>query len=178
MSAIFGRHFLSLVSASRYAERIGRQAFSSGGGKRGGKGKKFRPPPKAGQVAAAVPTDAGGHGGEPRPKRNRGTSPAWWAIAGVAGIASYLGGMEVAVRVMGCGDQGSEHVCGGEIEVGEETRRQSYDDGAATYDKEVCSAEGWMGMTRLRKILLGRAKGRVLEVAAGTGANFHFYPTR
>jgi methyltransferase OMS1 len=86
--------------------------------------------------------------------------------------------MEVAVRVMGCGDHGSEHACGGEVDVGEENRRQSYDDGAATYDKDVCSGEGWMGMTRLRKTLLGKAKGRVLEVAAGTGANFPLYPTR
>lgn len=176
MAAIVGKHLVDLASATRFAVIPGRRAFSSAGGNKGGKGKKSRSNPVASEVSP--PVEAGSPGGGPQPTRKGGTNPVWWAVAGVAGVASYLGGMEVAVRVMGCGAQEYGCVCGGEVDVGEQARRQSYDDGAETYDKDVCSGEGWMGMTRLRKALLGKAKGRVLEVAAGTGANFPFYPTR
>ena len=59
--------------------------------------------------------------------------------------------------------------------VDESVRRRSYDDGAEAYERVVCSGEDWMGITSLRKKLIMKATGRVLEVAAGTGANFPLY---
>jgi ubiquinone/menaquinone biosynthesis C-methylase UbiE len=53
--------------------------------------------------------------------------------------------------------------------------RQKFDRLARCYDL----AEGvleWMGLRRLRRQLLRRAQGRVLEVAAGTGVNLAHYP--
>ena len=35
-----------------------------------------------------------------------------------------------------------------------------------------------LGIGRLRRRMLARARGNVLEVAAGTGKNFRFYPAR
>ena len=61
-------------------------------------------------------------------------------------------------------------------EVSEATRRRAYDVGSNTYEHDVCAGEGWMGIAPLRKALLSKAAGQVLEVAAGTGHNFPLYP--
>ena len=50
-----------------------------------------------------------------------------------------------------------------------------YDTTASDYDAAVESSEYLQGITRLRKELVGLAKGRVLEVCAGTGRNLEFY---
>ena len=50
-----------------------------------------------------------------------------------------------------------------------------YDTTAPDYDAAVESSEYLQGITRLRKQLVGLAKGRVLEVCAGTGRNLEFY---
>lgn len=53
--------------------------------------------------------------------------------------------------------------------------RRSYDQAARWYDAVEMIPE-WLGVRRLRRNLLKRASGRVLEVACGTGLNFKFYP--
>jgi len=53
--------------------------------------------------------------------------------------------------------------------------RRNYDSIARWYDL----AEGvleWLGIRRQRRALLSRARGRVLEVAVGTGVNLSLYP--
>lgn len=47
---------------------------------------------------------------------------------------------------------------------------------ALCYDWVMTPAER-LGLARLRRSLLGRARGRVLEVGAGTGLNLSFYPS-
>ncbi|KAI9288157.1 hypothetical protein BC943DRAFT_342034 [Umbelopsis sp. AD052] len=46
---------------------------------------------------------------------------------------------------------------------------------AGDYDKEIATDEFWMGIGLLRRWLIGKAKGDVLEVSAGTGRNFEHY---
>ncbi|MDH4120350.1 MAG: methyltransferase domain-containing protein [Deltaproteobacteria bacterium] len=53
--------------------------------------------------------------------------------------------------------------------------RQKYDAAAKWYDRAEAIPE-WLGLWRLRREMISRVKGRVLEVAAGTGKNFRFYP--
>lgn len=53
--------------------------------------------------------------------------------------------------------------------------RSRYDRAAPWYDLFEAPAEV-LGVRRLRKRLVESAGGRVLEVAAGTGKNFSFYP--
>ncbi|KAG0041443.1 Methyltransferase-like protein 7B [Gryganskiella cystojenkinii] len=58
----------------------------------------------------------------------------------------------------------------------ESTRRSTFDGLAPGYDSEVRVHEYLLGIQRRRKRLLKRAKGRVLEIASGTGRNIDFYP--
>lgn len=162
---------------------------SDSGSSKGQRGKKTSP---VQDVRTSPQGQRGGHSsgkgrGEDDARHDRGKSkkgwnPGFWALAGLGGVATYIGGCEVAVRMMGCEEQGCRQGGRGvglsreEQEVEEEARRQSYEQGAGSYDREVCSGEGMMGMDRLRRKLLARARGRVLEVAAGTGANFPLYP--
>lgn len=53
--------------------------------------------------------------------------------------------------------------------------RAAYDEAASWFDLATRPAE-WLGIGRLRRKLLGRARGRVLEVAVGTGASLPHYP--
>jgi ubiquinone/menaquinone biosynthesis C-methylase UbiE len=53
--------------------------------------------------------------------------------------------------------------------------REKYDRFAPWYDW-VEGVPEMLGLARLRRRLLARAEGAVLEVAAGTGRNFPFYP--
>lgn len=53
--------------------------------------------------------------------------------------------------------------------------RDIYDEAAAWFDRGTAPLE-WLGLRRLRRELLLRARGRVLEVAVGTGASFRHYP--
>jgi ubiquinone/menaquinone biosynthesis C-methylase UbiE len=52
---------------------------------------------------------------------------------------------------------------------------EKYDRFARWYDW-VEGVPDLLGVRRLRQSLLERASGRVLEVAVGTGKNFHYYP--
>lgn len=53
--------------------------------------------------------------------------------------------------------------------------RAAYDRFARWYDLSLAPLE-WALLGRLRRRLLRRARGRVLEVAAGTGRNLPYYP--
>ena len=56
------------------------------------------------------------------------------------------------------------------------TRIAAYDAESATFDANVDSHEYWSGITHARRTLIGaHARGRVLEVASGTGRNIGMY---
>jgi hypothetical protein len=108
------------------------------------------------------------------------------SCGGVAGLFVYGVGTYSAMLYFGCGGLGGcGGGCGHSVDadgsdgggvVTEDERRRAYDQGAQTYEKDVCVHEAWMGITALRKSLLQKAAGNVLEVAAGTGHNFPLYP--
>lgn len=50
-----------------------------------------------------------------------------------------------------------------------------YDITASTYDSSVDSFEWLSGITRIRKRMIGQARGRVLEAGVGTGRNMEYY---
>lgn len=50
-----------------------------------------------------------------------------------------------------------------------------YNSIARTFDNTVDSNEYWLGITSLRKMLVKKAQGHVLEVSVGTGRNLTFY---
>ena len=54
--------------------------------------------------------------------------------------------------------------CGCSCNVREIERRKAYDSGAKSYDKDIEWDEWWMGITSMRKDLMYKAKGSVLEV--------------
>ena len=54
--------------------------------------------------------------------------------------------------------------------------RDVYDDLAPWYDFVEGIPDRLLGSHRLRREIVGRARGRVLEVAMGTGKNLSFYP--
>ena len=59
-----------------------------------------------------------------------------------------------------------------------EDTAQIYDAAAVVYDAELNIEELAAGVPRIRKRLLGAAKGRTLEVGIGTGRNLFSYPKR
>ncbi|KAL4100415.1 hypothetical protein PRIC1_008209 [Phytophthora ramorum] len=62
--------------------------------------------------------------------------------------------------------------------VDDARRLQVFNTNASKYDLEVAWDERLTGISLLRRFLLKRSRGRVLEVAAGTGRNVAFYPAR
>lgn len=62
------------------------------------------------------------------------------------------------------------------MEFTQEEIRQEYERAAPWYDLRVSLIEGLTGITRLRRDLLRRASGNILEIAVGTGRNFPYYP--
>jgi ubiquinone/menaquinone biosynthesis C-methylase UbiE len=54
--------------------------------------------------------------------------------------------------------------------------RKKYDETATGYDWKITLMEKISGAARLRQNLLQKARGRVLDVACGTGRNFPYYP--
>ncbi|KAK3821022.1 MAG: S-adenosyl-L-methionine-dependent methyltransferase [Benniella sp.] len=57
----------------------------------------------------------------------------------------------------------------------ESARRSTFDQLAPGYDKDVGFHEYLLGIQRRRKRLLKQARGRVLEIASGTGRNVDYY---
>jgi hypothetical protein len=56
----------------------------------------------------------------------------------------------------------------------EEERLSVFGKGAGSYDKEIGTDETVMGLNLLRRWLLAKARGAVLEVAGGTGRNMDY----
>ena len=54
-------------------------------------------------------------------------------------------------------------------------RCKTFDSLAPKYDTEIEKDEATSGIMELRKHIIARARGRVLEVAGGTGRNLDFY---
>lgn len=55
--------------------------------------------------------------------------------------------------------------------------QSAYDEIAAQYEKKIWFDQHILGVARLRKNLLSKAKGRILDVACGTGVNIPLFPT-
>ena len=62
------------------------------------------------------------------------------------------------------------------MEFTQEEIRQQYDKDASWYDLHVSIIERLTGMKKLRRELLQKATGHVLEIAVGTGRTFSEYP--
>lgn len=59
--------------------------------------------------------------------------------------------------------------------LSKEALQQKYDKAARWYDRAESMLD-WLGVGRLRRELLQKASGDVLEVAVGTGKNLPHYP--
>lgn len=65
---------------------------------------------------------------------------------------------------------------GGELD--DARRRAIFDANASHYDSDIAMHERLAGITSLREQVVASARGRVLEVAAGTGRNLAHYASR
>lgn len=54
--------------------------------------------------------------------------------------------------------------------------QQAHDHMASQYDKRIWFDQYVLGVARLRKKLLSKASGKILDVACGTGQNFSSFP--
>ena len=54
--------------------------------------------------------------------------------------------------------------------------QNAYDEIADQYEKKVWFDQHILGVARLKKNLLSKASGKILEVACGTGSNLPFFP--
>jgi len=54
--------------------------------------------------------------------------------------------------------------------------QKAHDDVAEQYDSKIWFDQNILGVARLRKKLLSKARGRILDVACGTGQNFSSFP--
>lgn len=55
--------------------------------------------------------------------------------------------------------------------------QSAYNEIAEQYEKKVWFDQHILGVVRLRKALLSKASGKILEVACGTGSNLPIFPT-
>ena len=55
--------------------------------------------------------------------------------------------------------------------------QSAYDEIADQYEKKIWFDQRVLGVARLRKNLLSKATGKILEVACGAGSNLPFFPT-
>ena len=62
------------------------------------------------------------------------------------------------------------------MEFTQEEIRLKYDGEASRYDSRVSIVEWVTGIAKLRRNLLQKATGNILEIAVGTGRNFPYYP--
>lgn len=85
------------------------------------------------------------------------------AVYGAATIAAYLTLYEPKKD-------------GSTLAVSDARRLAVFNANAAQYDKDLDWDETFMGISLMRRVLLGSAQGKVLEVAAGTGRNLSYYP--
>ncbi len=55
--------------------------------------------------------------------------------------------------------------------------QSTYDEISGQYEKKIWFDQHILGVGRLRKRLMSKASGRILDVACGTGSNIPFFPT-
>ncbi|KAG0231725.1 hypothetical protein BGW42_008677 [Actinomortierella wolfii] len=95
----------------------------------------------------------------------------------IGGLITYAAGVSFAMSFLpGKAPPNAKVGEGKNSFPNEDTRRSTFDGLASGYDSEVNLHEYMLGIQRRRKRLLKQARGRVLEIAAGTGRNVDFYP--
>ena len=117
---------------------------------------------------------------------------AWWLLLDMRvsakalflGGGAYIGAAMTAFQYYTVGQAKDHHdqdrlcdagVSGISGEISEKQRRDAFDKGALKYDEEIGTDELVMGLPLLRRYLCWSARGRVAEIAAGTGRNFKYY---
>ena len=104
-----------------------------------------------------------------------------WPLLLGGGLAAFGGGTFAALSVAGGGKAGDEN--GGATAPASSTPSSppapsipTFDAIAPSYDARIAREEFFMGIPLLRRYTVRKARGHVLEVAAGTGRNLHYYP--
>lgn len=101
---------------------------------------------------------------------------------GVGGYLGIIGGgywwalsqrEDAAKKELG---EKAEDEQGNPKQFSEAERLAIFREGASGYDKQIGTDETVMGLNLLRRWLLRQAKGKVLEVAGGTGRNLEYFP--
>ncbi|KAF9920303.1 Methyltransferase-like protein 7B [Linnemannia zychae] len=87
----------------------------------------------------------------------------------IGGLLTYATGVSAALTFLP--SDNSKH----EALPSETARQSTFDTMAPGYDKEIGMHEFFLGIQRRRKRLISQAKGRVLEIASGTGRNVDYY---
>ena len=91
-------------------------------------------------------------------------------IAG--GLCAYVTGVGAVVYYQGR----KKRECAGPVgKQSEADRMRAFDDHAPCYDDEIGISETTMGIGLLRWWLIRKARGRTLEIGAGTGRNLSYY---
>ncbi|KAF9576141.1 Methyltransferase-like protein 7B [Mortierella alpina] len=93
----------------------------------------------------------------------------------IGGLLTYATGVSAALTFLPSSTPVSDSESGSDRFPSESTRRTTFDTLAPGYDSEVGTHEYLLGIQRRRKRLLKLAKGRVLEIASGTGRNVDYY---
>ncbi|KAF9115616.1 Methyltransferase-like protein 7B [Mortierella sp. AM989] len=93
----------------------------------------------------------------------------------IGGLLTYATGVSAALTFLPSSSSSTSDPDNPDRFPTESTRRSTFDTLAPGYDKEVGMHEYLLGIQRRRKRLLKQAKGRVLEIASGTGRNVDYY---
>ncbi|KAG9320293.1 hypothetical protein KVV02_008059 [Mortierella alpina] len=93
----------------------------------------------------------------------------------IGGLLTYATGVSAALTFLPSSKLASDSESGNDRFPSESTRRTTFDTLAPGYDSEVGTHEYLLGIQRRRKRLLKLARGRVLEIASGTGRNVDYY---
>ncbi|XP_065196144.1 uncharacterized protein LOC135827602 [Sycon ciliatum] len=99
-----------------------------------------------------------------------------WKRMGTLGVGVFVTGTGIAFAFIVIRakllkeDDTSADLC-----IDEKYRRKVFEVCAPDYDDLVCRGEGMLGIKRLRRNIIGKAQGKVLELACGTGTNFQHY---
>ncbi|KAF9166293.1 Methyltransferase-like protein 7B [Mortierella sp. AD011] len=93
----------------------------------------------------------------------------------IGGLLTYATGVSAALTFLPSSSSPKSDPDNPDRFPTESTRRSTFDTLAPGYDKEVGLHEYLLGIQRRRKRLLKQAKGRVLEIASGTGRNVDYY---
>eukprot|EP01097_Dermamoeba_algensis_P003754 TRINITY_DN2565_c0_g1_i1.p1 TRINITY_DN2565_c0_g1~~TRINITY_DN2565_c0_g1_i1.p1 ORF type:complete len:259 (-),score=69.04 TRINITY_DN2565_c0_g1_i1:196-972(-) len=87
----------------------------------------------------------------------------------VTGLCAYVGGSLLAIDYFSTPTRKAAQEL-------DQLTQQTFDKISDKYDSEISFDEKILGVQKQRKKLLASAHGKVLEVSAGTGRNFEYYP--